>query len=86
MVGIAVLVTTLAAIYMARKPNVFAATAKIQVDLEQANPDVVTSDRQRPISNPDPAYLNTQLQLFWSDSLIRRVIKENNLDTSKELE
>src|SRR5215212_419383 len=44
--GIAVLATTLTAIYMARKQNIYSATARIQVDLEQANPDLVTSDRQ----------------------------------------
>src|SRR3954468_11688959 len=59
--GIAVLMTTLAAIYMARKPDVFRAQAVVQVDNEQNNPDLVTSDRQRPISNPDPSYFNTQL-------------------------
>lgn len=82
--GIAVLVTTLAAIYMARKPDIFAASARIQVDLEQANPDLVTSDRQRPLSNPDPSYFNTQLQLLDSESLLRQVVKEHSLDTNKE--
>lgn len=85
-VGIAVLVTTLTAIYMARKPNIYAARAQVQVDLEQVNPDLVTTDRQRQISNPDPAYLNTQLQLLSSDGLLRRVIKEKNLDISKEFQ
>src|SRR6476469_7970075 len=74
-IGIAVLVTTLAAIYMARKPNIYQATARIQVDLEQTNPDLNVSDRQRPLSNPDPAYFNTQLQLLDSDALLRRAIK-----------
>lgn len=81
--GIAVLVTTLTAIYMARKPNVYQATATIQVNLEQTNPDLVTSDRQRPLSNPDPSYFNTQLQLLGSDTILRRVIKEHSLDTNK---
>jgi len=85
-VGIAVLITTLAAIYMARKPDIYSATAIIQVDLEQANPDLVTTDRPRPLSNPDPSYINTQLQLLGSDGLIRRVIKEHNLDTNKEFQ
>jgi len=40
-IGIAVLMTTLAAIYMARKPNIYQARAVVQVDLEQNNPDVV---------------------------------------------
>jgi polysaccharide biosynthesis transport protein len=82
--GIAVLMTTLTAIYMARKPNIFQATASIQVDLEQTNPDLNVGDRPRPMANPDPAYFNTQLQLLGSDTLLRRVIKDHNLDTNKE--
>ena len=84
-VGIAVLVTTLTAIYMARKPNIYAAAARIQVDLEQTNPDLnVTPDRQRPISNPDPSYFNTQLQLLDSESLLRQVVKDSSLDTNAD--
>ncbi|MDM7924299.1 MAG: Wzz/FepE/Etk N-terminal domain-containing protein, partial [Pyrinomonadaceae bacterium] len=84
--GIAVLVTTLTAIYMARKPNVYQARAVIQVDLEQSNEDVVIGDRQRTVANPDPSYFNTQLQLLSSDSLIRRVVKEHNLDANKDFQ
>jgi succinoglycan biosynthesis transport protein ExoP len=82
--GIAVLVTTLTAIYMARKPDIYSAAARIQVDLEQMNPDLVTSDRQRPLSNPDPSYFNTQLQLLDSENLLRQVVKEHSLDTNKD--
>lgn len=85
-IGIAVLATVLAAIYMARKPNVYLAVAKVQVDLEQVNPDLVTSDRQRPSANPDPSYFNTQLQLLWSDTLLRRVVKERNLESNPEFQ
>ncbi len=85
-VGIAVLMTTLTAIYMARKPDVFLASAQIQVDLEQANPDLITSDRQRPLTNSDPAYINTQLQLLGSDTILRRVIKEHSLDTNMDFQ
>ena len=85
-VGIAVLMTTLTAIYMARKPNIYKAAAVVQVDLEQNNPDLVTAERQRPISNPDPSYFNTQLQLLTSETLLRRAIKEHNLDTNKDLQ
>ncbi len=84
--GIAVLMTTLTAIYMARKPNIYQAHATVQVDLEQANPDLVTSDRRSPISNQDPSYFNTQLQLLTSESLLRRVIKELSLDSNKEFQ
>lgn len=85
-IGIAVLVTTLTAIYMARKPDIYQAKGRIQVDNEQTNPDLVTSDRQRPISNPDQSYFNTQLQLLWSDGLLRRAIKEHNLDSNKDFQ
>src|SRR6185503_2914151 len=84
--GITVLVTTWAAIYMARKPNIYQASAVVQVDLEQTNPDLVTTESKRQLSNPDPAYFNTQLQLLASDSLLRRVVKEHSLDTNKEFQ
>jgi capsular exopolysaccharide synthesis family protein len=85
-IGVAVLFTTFAAIYMARKPNVYSARAVVQVDLEQTNPDLVTNDRPRPMSNPDPAYFNTQLQLLGSEGLLRRTVKEHNLDSNKEFQ
>ncbi|MEQ1764942.1 MAG: polysaccharide biosynthesis tyrosine autokinase [Pyrinomonadaceae bacterium] len=85
-IAVAVIATTLVAIYMARKPDIYQAKARIQVDLEQNNPDLVTSDRQRPVSNPDPAYFNTQLQLLSSEALLRRAVKEHNLDTNKEFQ
>lgn len=85
-IGVAVLATTLAAIYMARRPNIFQAKATVQVDLEQSNPDLVTSDRRMGGSNPDPAYFNTQLQLLNSETLLRRVVKQLNLDSNKEFQ
>ena len=85
-IGIAVLTTTLTAIYMARRPDVFQAKAQVQVDLEQANQLVVTSDRSNGLANPDPAYFNTQLQLLTSETLLRRVVKELNIDSNKEFQ
>lgn len=87
-IGIAVLVTTLAAIYMARKPNVFEAKAIIQVDLEQANPDLMSTERASRImpANSDSSYFNTQLQLLTSESLLRRVIKEHSYDSNKDFQ
>jgi len=84
--GITILVTILTAIYIARKPNVYEARARIQVDLEQGNPQLQITDRPALLSNPDPAYFNTQLQLLTSDSLLRRVVKEMSLDTNKEFQ
>ncbi|MGD9561117.1 MAG: GumC family protein [Pyrinomonadaceae bacterium] len=84
-VGIAVLVTTLSAIYVARKPSIYSAKAQVQVDNEQTNPELAT-DRQRPLLTADPSYFNTQLQLLTSDMLLRRVIKEHRLDTNPEFQ
>ncbi len=85
-IGIAVLLTTLAAIYMARKPDIFMSKAMVQIDLEQPNQDLQLNDRPNRGSNPDPAYFNTQLQLLNSDSLLRRVVKELSLDSNKEIQ
>ncbi len=85
-VGIAVLMTTLTAIYMARKPDIYQSRAIIQVDLEQANPDLVVTDRRLPVSTQDPSYFNTQLQLLVSESLLRRVVKDLSLDSNKEFQ
>jgi succinoglycan biosynthesis transport protein ExoP len=85
-IGITVLLTTLTAIYMARRPNIYQAHAVIQVDLEQANPNLITDDRRRPTLTSDPAYFNTQLQLLTSEGLLRRVVKEYSLDTHKEFQ
>ncbi len=85
-IGITVLLTTLTAIYMARRPNIYAASATVQVDLEHANQDMVASDRRMPVVNADPAYFNTQLQLLSSESLLRRTIKELSLDTNKDFQ
>lgn len=85
-IGIMVLITTLTAIYMARRPNIYQAKATVQVDLEQANPDLLTGDKKLNVSNPDPAYFNTQLQLLNSETLLRRVVKEMSLDSNKEFQ
>lgn len=85
-IGVTVLITTLTAVYMARRPNIFQAKATVQVDLEQANPDMITSERKAPSLNADPAYFNTQLQLLASESLLRRVVKELSLDSNKEFQ
>ncbi len=85
-IGLTVLITTLTAIYMARRPNIYQATATVQVDLEQTNPDLVTSERRVSVTNPDPAYFNTQLQLLTSETLLRRAVKELNLDSNKDFQ
>ena len=85
-IGLTILLTTLTAIYMARRPNIYQSHSVIQVDLEQANPNLVTDERRKPSLASDPAYFNTQLQLLTSEALLRQVVKEYSLDTNKEFQ
>src|SRR3954466_6751946 len=68
-IGVAVLMTTLALIYVARKPDIYEASSQVQVDLENSQ---VYAEKNGPmIFNPvnDPAYFNTQLQILTSPGL-----------------
>ena len=85
-VGIAVLLTTLAAIYVARKPDIYQASGWIQVDMEQANLGLVSDEKRPQLANQDPSYFNTQLNLLNSESLLRRVVRELSLDSNKEFQ
>jgi len=79
-IGVAVLMTTLAIIYVARKPDIYESSSRVQVDLEN-NP--MFAEKTAPmIVNPinDPAYFNTQLQILTSPGLLRRVVKTLDLE------
>ncbi|HEV2916050.1 MAG TPA: polysaccharide biosynthesis tyrosine autokinase [Pyrinomonadaceae bacterium] len=83
--GITFLVTMLVAIYVARKPDIYEAQARVQVDLENNNllPLGAGSKSGSVIfNNPvnDPAYFNTQLQILTSPGLLRRVAKTLDLE------
>ena len=77
--GIVALVTMLAVVYVARKPDFFEAQARVQVDLEDAG-GIATS--ARPLYGPsdDPIYFNTQLQILVSPGLMRRVVRTLDLE------
>src|SRR4051812_16240318 len=78
--GVAVLLTTLAMIYVARKPDVFEAKSQVQVDLE-TNPMYAGKTAPMIVSPVnDPAYFNTQLQILTSPGLLRRVVKTLDLE------
>lgn len=83
-IGIIIVVVTLSAIYMARRPDIFLAKARLQVDLPKDNPDLLTDNKRAVAATADPAYFNTQLQNLNSPALLRRVIKEINLEANKE--
>src|ERR1700704_4835101 len=79
-VGVAALITTLAMIYVARKPDIYEASSRVQVDLE--NNPMYAGKAAPMIYSPvnDPAYFNTQLQILTSPGLLRRVVKTLDLE------
>lgn len=79
--GITVLATVAAAIYMARQPDVYQATARVQVNIE-INPALSDKSGAVIINNPtgDPSYFNTQLLILSGPRLLQRVVKSLDLE------
>ena len=77
--GIVALVTMLAVVYVARKPDFYEAQARVQVDLEDT---AALVNNPRPLYGPsdDPIYFNTQLQILVSPGLMRRVVRTLDLE------
>jgi polysaccharide biosynthesis transport protein len=77
--GLVALITMLAIVYVARKPDFYEAQARVQVDLEDAGGLV---NKTRPLYGPsdDPIYFNTQLQILVSPGLMRRVVRTLDLE------
>ena len=83
-VGISVLIPTLVGIYLIRKPDVYESQARIQVDLENANPLLGGMSKNSSVilnsEASDPAYFNTQLQILAGPGLLRTVAKDLDLE------
>ena len=86
-IGVTVLVTSLAAVYVARQPDIYLARARVQVDLETPNSllggkagSVIVSTQTN-----DPAYFNTQLQMLSSPEILERVVRTLDLENDSEL-
>jgi succinoglycan biosynthesis transport protein ExoP len=82
--GIVVVIPTLVAIYVIRQPDIYEAQARIQVDLESANPLLGGMSKGSSVilnsESNDPAYFNTQLQILMGPGLLRRVVKNLDLE------
>lgn len=80
-ISIAALFTMLTAIYQARKPDIYQAQARLQIDLE-TTPGGASKNSPVVVNNSvsDPAYFNTQLQILTSPGLLRRVVKTLDLE------
>ena len=80
-ISITLLVTTLATVYMASKPDIYEAEARIIVNAESPNPALGGGKNGSVIvSNSDPAYFSTQLQILTGPGLLRRVAKTLDLE------
>src|SRR5215213_6736649 len=78
-IGVVALITMLAVVYVARKPDLYEAQSRVQVDLEDSGNLV---NNTRPLYGPtdDPIYFNTQLQILISPGLMRRVVRTLDLE------
>jgi capsular exopolysaccharide synthesis family protein len=77
--GLVALITMLAVLYVARKPDYFEAQARVQINLEDTGG---LTNNTRPLYGPadDPIYFNTQLQILSSPGLMRRVVRTLDLE------
>jgi succinoglycan biosynthesis transport protein ExoP len=78
-ISIVALITMLSVIYVARKPDIYLAGARVQVDLENSGSLVGKTPYVFGPTN-DPVYFNTQLQILTSPGLMRRVVKALDLE------
>jgi len=83
-VSIVVLVAMLAVVYVSRKPDIFEAKARVQVNLEDSNPTLGGGAPVLYGTSDDPVYFNTQLQILVSSGLIRRVVRTLDLEHNPE--
>jgi capsular exopolysaccharide synthesis family protein len=78
-IGMVALVTMLSVLYVARKPDIYQASARVQVNLEN-NAELVGKTPYVFGPTNDPVYFNTQLQILVSPGLMRRVVKTLDLE------
>ncbi|HEY0100920.1 MAG TPA: Wzz/FepE/Etk N-terminal domain-containing protein, partial [Pyrinomonadaceae bacterium] len=78
--GIATLVTAFAAIYVAKKPDIYQAQARVQVDTENNQQYSASKTGAVVVNNYDPVYFSTQLQNLTGQGLLRRVVKTLDLE------
>jgi succinoglycan biosynthesis transport protein ExoP len=85
-IGLTLISSVLAAIYMARKQDTYVAEARVQVDLESGMANGSGKGNQVFVSAPvnDPNYFNTQLQILTGPGLLRRVVRTLDLEHNSD--
>ncbi len=86
-IGLALLVTMVTVIYLARQPDIYLAHALVQIDVEDFNPAMGANSKNNQVivnnSANDPAYFNTQLRVLTSYVLLSRVVKTMDLENNQ---
>ena len=83
-IGITILTTVLAAIYMARQRDVYEAQARVQIDLENNPAGGISGKNITSSTVNDPTYFSTQLQILSGRGLLRRVVKTLDLEHNQD--
>ncbi|HWN10304.1 MAG TPA: polysaccharide biosynthesis tyrosine autokinase [Pyrinomonadaceae bacterium] len=85
-IGLALIVSAIAAIRQADQPDIFQARSRVQVDTETYSPALGASKGSSfyvDNSYMDPEYFNTQVQIVTSPTLLRRVAKTLDLEHNR---
>lgn len=85
-IGLAVIVSSLAAIRQARQPDIYQAQAQVQINPETNSPALGASRGEIYSDNSvfmDPEYFNTQVKILSSPTLLRRVAKTLDLEHNR---
>lgn len=85
-IGLALIVSTIAALRQAKEPDVYQARARVQVDTESYSPAMGASTGNSYFpdnSYMDPEYFNTQVQILTSPTLLRRLVKTLDLEHNR---
>src|ERR1051325_4037469 len=83
-IGIALIVSTIAALRQAKQPDFYQAQARVQVDTESYS-TALGASKGYYMDNGymDPEYFNTQVQILTSPTLLRRVAKNLDLEHNR---
>jgi uncharacterized protein involved in exopolysaccharide biosynthesis len=84
-IGLAVIISTIAALKQSQLPDIYQARARVQVDTESMNPAMGASrgGYYYADSYMDPEYFNTQVQILSSPTLLRRVARNLDLEHNR---
>lgn len=78
---IVVLITSITAVMLARKPDIYMAETNVQVDTESPATGIASGKGNIIVDNgADPSYFNTQLQIITKPGLLRRVVRTLDLE------